>query len=196
MPTAKSLGSGSVFLANYDVAGWVFGYGASDRLSLLGGFLFIPGVLNYNLLVSGGAKYEFLRDGYLRMAAGAQFSFSQTERSSITLGSPYAVASIGNEDQRGSLLLGYSLRHHNPVDGESFDRQAAILGIGGDYRVGFHWKVVGELVLLENSDVQPLSLTARYFANDFSIDAGVLVNIDPAGGGFRVAPVINGIWVW
>jgi hypothetical protein len=195
-PTAKSIGEGNVFLANYDVAGWVFGYGASERLSLLGGFLFVPGIIDYNLVASAGAKYEFLHDGFFRAAAGGQFSFSQTERSSITVTSPYAVASLGDDDQRANLLLGYSWRHHTPVVGESFDRRAGLVGVGGDYRIGFNWKLVGELVLIENSDVQPLTLTARYFSSAFSVDAGVLVNVSPTGSGLRVGPVLNGVWVW
>jgi hypothetical protein len=104
MPSAKSPGEGTIFLANYDIAGWVLGYGLTDRLSLLGGFMFVPGVIDYNLVASAGAKYEFLRDGYLRMAAGAQVSFSQTEISTITISSPYVVASLCNDDQRANLL--------------------------------------------------------------------------------------------
>jgi hypothetical protein len=195
-PTAKSIGEGDLFLANYDIGGWVFGYGATDRLSLLGGFLFVPGFIDYNLVASAGAKYEFLRDGYFRAAAGGQFSFSQTERSSITVTSPYAVVSLGDDDQRANLLLGYSWRHHTPVAGESFDRRAALIGAGGDYRIGFNWKLVGELFLIENSDVQPLTITARYFSSSFSVDAGVLVNVNPSSSGLRVGPVLNGVWVW
>jgi hypothetical protein len=195
-PTAKSIGKGNVFLANYDIAGWVFGYGATDRLSLLGGFLFVPGFIDYNLVASAGAKYEFLHDGYFRAAVGGQFSFSQTERSSITVTSPYAVASFGDDDQRANLLLGYSWRHHAPVAGESFDRRAALIGAGGDYRIAFNWKLVGEMFVIENSDVQPLTITARYFTSSFSVDAGVLVNVSPTGSGLRVGPVLNGVWVW
>jgi hypothetical protein len=198
LPTARSIGQGKGFVASYDLAGWLLGYGLTDRLSLLGGFLYVPRFISNTLAVTAGAKYEFHNEEPFRLAAGMQFNFSRTDLSSISLASPYLVGSVGDDDQRASLTLGYSWRHHEQADGETFGRRAAIVGIGGDYRIGFHWKLAAEAALLESSDLQPLIVTARYFSDSFTIDFGVGANLNPSREvtGLRVGPIVNAIWVW
>src|SRR5205807_2518534 len=117
-------------------------------------------------------------------------NFSHTDLSSISLVSPYVVGSIGDDDHRASLTVGYSWRHHEPVDVAAFNRQAAVVALGGDYRIGFHWKLAAEGALLEDSDLQPLIVTARYFSDSFTIDVGVGANVNPSSEvtGLRVGP--------
>jgi hypothetical protein len=201
MPTARSVDSGKVFVANYDVAGFLFGFGLSDRLTLLGGFAYVPSFISYNLVATAGGRYEILRQDYLRMAIGAQFNYSRSDASSIVLGAPYLVTSIGDDDQRASLALGYSWRHHTPADStiDPFNRQAAIVAIGGDYRVARHWKVAAEAYLLEEANYQPLIATLRYFDDHFAIDAGLAIDLaisGPKRDGVGVAPVVSIMWVW
>ncbi|MBS1911748.1 MAG: hypothetical protein JST22_07165 [Bacteroidetes bacterium] len=200
MPTARSVNAGRFFVANYELGGWLAGYGAGDRLTLLAGGAYVPPAISYNLVATAGARYELLREGTLRGALGVQGSLSRTDISSITLAAPYAVASIGDDDQRASIVLGYTWRHHTPRDGTpAFDRNAALLAAGGDYRFAEHWKVAAEAYLLESADYQPLVATVRYFGRNFAVDAGLGINMGLNGAGsgtLRAAPVVTATWVW
>lgn len=195
LPTARPIDSGRIALSNYDIVGWLFGYGLTDRLSLLGGFLYVPRFIDYNVVGTIGGRYELYREGLIRGAVGLQGNYSQSDLSTIILVSPYAVISVGDDDRRASLALGYTWRHHTPKEGGPFDRQAAVLGIGGDYRVGDNWKVAAEGYILQSANYQPLVVTLRYFTDRFAIDAGVGVAAGE-GGTVEAAPVLTGTWVW
>lgn len=196
-PTARSLGKGRGFVASYDVAGILAGYGLTDRLTVLGGGLFVPASINETFAVSGGAKYEFHRTEHLRAAAGVQMNYSSTDESQILLGAPYATVNYGTIDRSASITAGYSWRRHSPADTSiaPFTRRALIAGVGGDLRFANRWKVAGELFFLENSEFQPLALTLRYFDNRFAIDGGVAVDVTPDDE-FTVLPVISIVWTW
>ncbi len=200
MPTARSVDSGRLFVANYDGAGWMAGYGLDDRTTLLGGFAYVPEFISYNLVLTAGARRELIREDNFRVAAGAQFNFSRTDLSSILLAAPYAVASLGDDDQRLTAGISYTWRHHIPADSmPAFDKTAIAVGLGGDYRFARHWKAAAETYVIQDASVQPLVLTLRYFDHRFAIDAGVgfdLGLIGPARSGMRVAPVISGTYVW
>jgi hypothetical protein len=194
MPTARSIDSGKVFVSNYDLVGWLAGYGLSDRLTLLAGLLYLPRFINYNVVATAGGRYELYREGIVRGALGMQANYSRSDVSTIVLLSPYAVISLGDDDRRLSAALGYTWRHHTPTQGEPFDRQAAVLAIGGDYRIGRNWKIAAEGYLLESAGTQPLAVALRYFTNRFAIDAGL--GLGATDGVVRVAPVVAGTWVW
>lgn len=195
LPTARPIDSGKIFVSSYDLAGWLVGYGVTDRLSLLGGFLYVPRFIDYNVVGTIGGRYELYREGPVRGALGAQGSFSKSDLSTITVLSPYAVVSVGDDDKRASVVLGYTWRRHTPVDAASFDKVAAVLGIGGDYRIGRNWKIAGEGYLLESANYQPLVVALRYFTDRFAIDGGIGVAVGSEGS-VRVAPVVTGTWVW
>jgi hypothetical protein len=201
MPTARPIDSGKIFVSNYELAGWLAGYGVNDRLSLLGGVLYVPGFISNNLVVTGGGRYEVYSNGAVRGAVGAQANFSRTDLSSIVLLSPYGVVSIGDDDKRASAVLGYTWRRHFPADSgaQPFNKTAAVLGVGGDYRIGYHWKVAAEAFILQEAEYQPLVLTLRYFDKRFAIDGGLGMDLGLLGGrteGIRLAPVITGTWVF
>jgi len=201
MPTARPIDSGKIFLSNYDVAGWLAGYGVNDQLSLLAGVLYVPRFINHNFVATAGGRYQVYQDGAWRGAVGAQVNFSETDLSSIVLLSPYAVLSLGDDDRRASTTLGYTWRRHMPKEDTipPFDKQALVLGIGGDYRIGHHWKVAAEAFLLQEASYQPLIVTLRYFDKRFAIDGGLGLDLGLLGGrtgGIRVAPVISGAWVF
>ncbi len=201
MPTARSIDSGTIFISNYELAGWLLGYGVNDRLSLLAGALYIPDGSGDNLIATAGGRYQIYRKGFVQGSLGAQANFSRTELSSIVLLAPYATLSLGDDDRRASLMLGYTWRRHTPADSgiAPFNREAMILGLGGDYRIGQHWKLAAETFLLQEAGYQPLILTLRYFDKRFAIDAGLGMDLGILGGrteGIRVAPVITGTWVF
>ena len=199
MPTARSIGEGRSFVASYDVAAVVAGYGLTDRITLLGGVLYVPPSISYALDLTAGGRYEFYTDGVIRSAAGVQFNYSQSDSSGITLAAPYVVTSLGDDDQRASLLVGYSFRRHKPVGRGTFDRQAVILGVGGDYRIGHHWKIAAEGYLIQDSDYQPIVATMRYFGESFALDFGLGINPRLLQGnvnGLGIAPVLSGVWVF
>ncbi len=200
MPTARSVDSGKIFAANYDAAGWLAGYGLTDRLTVLAGGVYVPPAISYNLVLTGGARYELYREGSLRAAAGMQATYSRTDLSTIVLLSPYAVASLGDDDSRISLGLGYTWRRHTPRDSAGpFTRRAVVGGIGGDIRIGYHWKVASEAYVLEDASIQPLVTTLRYFGEHYAVDVGIGVDLAIAGsrkGHPRVAPVVSLMWVW
>jgi len=199
MPTARSLDSGRIFVSNYELAGFLAGYGVGDRLTLLAGGAYVPEFISRNVVGTAGGRYEFFRRGIVRAAAGAQANYARSETSTIVLLSPYAVASIGDDDRRASLALGYTWRHHTPIDSTvvPFNRQAAVLALGGDYRIGRNWKLAAEAYLLEDADLRPFVLTARYFTRSFAIDAGLgLAAGSGADRGVTLAPVVTATWVW
>ena len=201
MPTARPIDSGKIFLSNYELAGWLAGYGVNDRLSLLGGVLYVPSFISNNLVVTAGGRYEVYRQGAVQGAVGAQGNYSRSDLSSIILLSPYGVASVGDDDKRASLLVGYTWRRHFPADSgvAPFNKSAVVLGVGGDYRLGEHWKVAAEAFLLQEAEYQPLVLTLRYFGRRFAIDGGLGVDLGLLGGrtdGIRLAPVLTGTWVF
>ncbi|MEO5931537.1 MAG: hypothetical protein ABIR47_16505 [Candidatus Kapaibacterium sp.] len=201
MPTARSIDSGKFFVANYDLAGFLVGAGLGDRTTLLGGVLYVPGSTSHNLVLTGGGRYEVYRKGIVRGAVGAQAGYSESNISSIILASPYAVISVGDDDRRASLAAGYSWRRHTPKDTllGPFSQQAAVLAVGGDYRIGGNWKIVGEAYLLQDASYRPLVVTLRYFTSHLAIDGGVGVDLGIAGEarrGVTVLPVITATWVF
>jgi|GEM_PF-1077859 len=201
MPTARPIDSGRIFVSNYELAGWLAGYGVNDRLSLLGGIVYVPRFIRYSLLATAGGRYEVYNEGAVRGALGTQAAFSRTDLSSIVLLSPYAVASVGDDDMRASATLGYTWRRHFPrkEDAAPFNKQAVVLGFGGDYRIGHHWKVAAEAFVLQEADYQPLIMTIRYFDRSFAIDLGLgvdVVAVDGSAAGPPAVPVITGTWVW
>jgi hypothetical protein len=199
MPTARSVDSGRFFLSNYELGGFLAGYGATDRLTLLGGFAYVPSFINYNLVGTLGGRYEMFREGIIRAALGAQGSYSRSDVSSIVLLSPYAVVSVGDDDRRGSVAVSYAWRHHTPLDTTviPFDRSAVVVALGGDYRIANHWKLAGELYVIGDANVQPVVLAARYFTKRFAIDGGLGLDLGMGNGeGVKLGPVVTATWVW
>ncbi len=195
-PNARSIGEGKGFVANYDVAGWLFGFGATDRLSLIGGFLYVPEFISYSLTMTAGGRYEFYRDGPFQAAVGAQFDYSRTTQSTIVLAAPFVTLSAGDDDARGTLTLGYSWRRHTPVVDIPFSRSAAVVGGGFDYRFAHHWKVVAEGYYIQEADFEPLTLGLRYFGDRWAIDAGVAANVKGGSGTLQVGPLVSYMYTW
>lgn len=207
MPTAESIGKGHYFVADYDLAGLLAGYGATDRLTLLAGGVFVPASISKVQLGTVGAKYEVFASPQFHAAIGAQYAYSSTEESDISTRAPYAVLSLGDRNRRISLAVGYAWKHHKTAT-EEFDRNASIVAIGGDVTIAPGWKIAAETYSIESSGIAPLALTARYFTDHFAIDAGF--GIDLSGGTdvqssgtlsgritkISIAPILSAYWVW
>jgi hypothetical protein len=207
MPTAESIGRGRSFVADYDVAGVLGGYGVTDRLMLLAGGVFVPESISKVLVGTVGAKYEVFTSRHIRAAIGTQYAYSSTKESDISTFAPYAVVSLGNRRQRISIAAGYAWKHH-ATSTEEFNRNAMIIAVGGDVTIGRGWKLAAETYSIESSGIAPLALTARYFTDNFAIDAGL--GIDLSGGTdvqstgtltgritrIAIAPILSAYWVW
>jgi hypothetical protein len=207
MPTAEPVEKGKFFLGTYDLAGWLAGYGATDRLTVIGGGAFVPEFIGRVAVGTIGGKYELVRTDQLRLAAGFQYGYSSTAESNISASTPFAVISYGDRRNRISLAAGYSWKHHTTPQ-ESFERNASIVAIGGDFTIARGWKLAAETYMIESSGLAPLALTARYFTERFALDFGF--GIDLSGGNdvrstgtlsgeirdLRIAPILSAIWVW
>ena len=196
-PTARSVGKERGFLASYDVAGIVAGYGPTERLTLIGGGIFVPSFISETFVATLGAKYEFYRGEEFRVAGGIQGNLSNTNKSNIVLILPYLTANWGVLDYSATVTTGYSWRRHSPSDTAvpPFEQRAVLVGLGGDYRFANNWKVAGEVFLLENSEFQPAALTLRWFNNRFAVDGGLAFGLTPDNG-LQVLPLLSGVWVW
>ena len=207
MPTAESPAKGSLFYGNFIVVGSVGGYGLSDRVSLLGGGVFVPGFIGPLYVGTLGLKYEFFRTDNFRAAAGGQVAFSSTEDSDIRTIAPYVVSSYGNAEHRLTAVLGYGLKRH-VTSLETFDRNALTFAIGGNTTVTRGWKLAAETYIIETSGIAPLLISARSFNNSFAFDFGL--GIDLVGGSeiiftnglsgeiehLAIAPFLSAMWVF
>lgn len=207
MPTAESPEKGEFFYGNFIIVGSLAGYGITDRVSLLGGGVFVPDFIGPLYLGTFGLKYEAFRSDLFRAAIGIQIAQSATEDSDIRTIAPYAVGSYGNDEHRLSAALGYGLKRHvTPI--EEFDRNALTFALGGNTTISRGWKLAAETYIIETSGIAPLLFSARKFTDNFAFDFGL--GIDLVGGSeiiftdglsgeitqLAIAPFISGMWVF
>ena len=106
----------------------------------------------------------------------------------------------GTEDSRISLLGGYALKHHITTSRpDGFDAPAAFMALGGDVRIGAHWKIVGEALSAQSLNAIPVTLTLRYVDKSYAIEAGAMLT----GSGFQssffpssIFPLLTATYVW
>ncbi len=207
MPTAEPVGKGKTFLASYEVVGLLAGYGVTEKLTVMGGGAFVPEFVSKLVVGTIGARYEIFSEGDLKGAAGLQFGYTSIPESQISVTAPYAVLSYGDRENRLSLAVGYAWKRHvTPF--ETFNRNAAVLALGGDVTVARGWKIAAETYAIESSGLAPVAATVRWFSERLSIDAGLAVNLaadsDVRSTGalsgeidnLPVAPIVSAIWVW
>jgi len=118
---------------------------------------------------SFGVKIGVQPKKELHVAAGYQYGRSIYDQAStpdreseIRVHAPYVAASWGDDDRRVSVTGGYALKRHatlSPVtvwgqeEVQEYDRNAWFAGVGGDWRIGRHWKVVAEVATMETAGV-------------------------------------------
>lgn len=175
MPTAETLPKGRLFVGNFDIAGWLGGYGITDNLMIMGGGAFIPEFVQRVAVGTIGAKFNALSIGPIEASVGAQYAYSSSE-SDISVFAPYGVVSVGNRASRLSLAASYSWKHHKSELAE-FDENATIVAIGGDVTVKRGWKLALETYFIEKSGLQPITLTSRWFGERIAFDLGFIVDL-------------------
>ena len=219
VPNAVIPPAGTVVLGSYDLLGLMGGYAFTDNIMLLaGGAPPLPddwGGTNgsafgaYSIGLKGNLK---IADEWL-VAAGAQWaaSFSEKEEtpepdSRIIAPTLYGSVSYGNDDRRISLTGGYTFKRHTtlvePSTGliDRFPREAGIISLGGDWRIGDRWKVAAEGVYMGTVGIAPIITTARWFGRTWALDFGAAWLLIETGEGeapsIPVAPVVSFVWTY
>lgn len=179
-PNAIPYGQGQGSLTDYLVASLLFGYGATDWLSLNLGGAFIPFLPNTVKIATGGLKVTPLSTKEWNISAGGQVVYSEVVKQSEVF-FPYAVATYGDWESNLSILGGVSFKHDKDTNGLEYKTQNTVLVFEGQHRVGQNLKMIGELFFIEGFDIVPLSLTLRYFENKYTIDVGVVFSLFKSG---------------
>ena len=180
MPTAETLPKGRIFVGNYDIAGWLGGYGITDDLMVMGGGAFIPEFIQKVTVVTIGAKFRALTVGPFEASVGAQYGYTSST-TDISAFAPYGVVSLGNRAYRVSLAAGYTWKRHTS-ELNSFDENASIVTLGGDVTVKRGWKFAAETYFIEKSGLRPIALTSRWFTDRLAFDLGILIDLEGTGG--------------
>jgi hypothetical protein len=180
MPTAETLAKGEFFGGNFDVAGWLGGYGITDDLMVMGGGAFIPEFIQQVTVGTIGAKYRAVNTGLVQASVGMQYAYSSSE-TNISVFAPYGVVSVGTRAYRISIAGGYSWKHHTTPLAE-FDENASIVSVGGDVTVRRGWKLAAETYFIEKSGLRPFTLTSRWFGERLAFDLGLIVDLEGTSG--------------
>lgn len=181
MPTAETLPKGKIFAGNYDIAGWIGGYGLTDDLMLIGGGAFIPEFVKKVAVGTLGAKYRPLKIGLVEASVGVFGAYSSAE-TNISVFAPFGVVSIGSRSNRISIAGGYIWKHHSSGDSLDFDENATVFAIGGDVTVKRGWKLLAETYFIEKSGLRPITITSRWFGERIAFDLGLIVDLESTDG--------------
>lgn len=217
VPNAIIPKAGTLYVGSYDLLGVTAGYSLDRHLMVIaGGALPTPDDWSgahgdifgaYSL----GLKVGLPLAADLNVAAGYQWGRSffnreeiagvtrDTVRSEITVQAPYAAISYGDDDSRLSATFGYAFKHHVKTETE-FDQNAAFIAIGGDYRIGRHWKLAGEIISMQTLGLMPIVATGRYFTETFAIDFGAafvgITTGDAKAPAIPLVPVVSGVFTF
>lgn len=215
VPNAIVPKRGQLYVGVYDLLGLTAGYSLDDHLMIIaGGALPTPddwGGIRGEMFgaYSIGTKIGMPLNGNLNIAAGYQWGRSfydketeanvDTVRSTIDVHTPYIALSYGDDDSRISATAGYAFKHHSKNNVE-FTDNAALLAVGGDYRIARHWKLAGELVMMQKLGVLPVIGTLRYFSDNYAFDVGIgyvgITTGDTKSPAIPLVPVISGVFVF
>lgn len=207
IPSATTQKEGGWFYGNYALAGHLFGYVPTDRLTLFAGGSYVPDFIARFRLGTIGAKYELVRDEKLSVAAGLQVALSSVTDSEIRTIAPYGIASYGTDRSRVTVALGYGFKRHT-IPTEVFDRNAFVIGIGAGTEIAEGWKMNGELASIESSGILPFLITARKFGEKYAIDFGLGINLggdadvsfnsllSGEANSLGIIPYLSGMWTF
>lgn len=222
VPNAIIPRKGTLYLGSYDLLGLTAGYAFDDHMMVIaGGALPLPddwGGIRGEMFgaYSIGVKIGLPIDERLNIAAGYQYATSIYDKqetstevnpllpdipdSKITLHVPYVAISYGDDDSRLSLTAAYALKHHATLFEGEFDRNAAVVAVGGDYRIGGRWKLAAEVVAMQTLDVIPIVGTVRYFGDRYAFDFGLgfvgITTGDAKAPAIPLVPVLSGVFVF
>lgn len=213
LPNAIVPAKGTLMTGVYDLLGLTAGYVPLENVMILGGGA-VPfpddwGGVNGTMYgaYSIGVKWGFSPMDRLNIALGYQWGQSiydedltpeQTD-SRIRVNVPYGAISYGDDDSRISATFGYAFKRHVTIK-TTFDNDALLLGIGGDYRFANRWKIAAEVLAMQTLDYVPVAITARFFGERYAIDAGLGYLGIPTPGGKSpsppIVPVVSYVVIW
>lgn len=204
-PNARAFGSDNAFVASYMVAGLQMNYGPTDWLSLNGGGVFAPFLPTAVLTGTAGIKITPYQSDVVSLAGGIQGVYSEVVK--VTrIAFPYAVATYGNWESQLSILGGISYKNEEDSVGFKYTASNMLLAVAGAQRVGDNLKVMGEMFFIEDFEIVPAIFSMRYFDQDITIDAGVVMSLFTSGNArttktlgeyvfnteFKLIPMVSG----
>lgn len=216
LPTAVIPPAGTITTGVYDVLGLTGGYSITDNvMATIGGVLPLPnrwfGASGYDASWSTawslGAKAGFTISPDVIVGGGYQLGQSYYDQdvsekleSKITFNALWASGGWGNDDSRLNAYLGYAFKYHTTGYEGSYNADATIFGVGYDRRLGYHWKVCGEVFFMRTMTFVPITVTARYFDDVQAFEFGFTVTGIAASGAqassWPLIPMVSWVRRW
>lgn len=217
LPTAVIPPAGTITTAMYDVVGLSVGAALMDNVMILtGGSLPIDskwfGAEGFNAsrsyAFSAGVKGGMPLTDDIIIGGGYQWGQSTYDQdfsagiidSRITFNALWATAGFGDDDSRLNAWIGYAFKRHVTGFEGTFNADATIVGLNYDTRIARHWKLCFEGFFMRTMPFVPLTATARYFGENYALEAGVVFVGIPASGAsassLPVAPILSWVQRW
>lgn len=217
LPSAVIPQAGTITTGAYDVVGLQAGASVHDNVMILaGGLIPVPsrwfGATGYDASMqyaySLGVKVGAPIGEDVVVGGGYQFGQSTYDQdfsvdkldSRITFNAVWATVGYGDDDHRINAYAGYAFKHHATAFEGSFDADATIFGLGGDYRIGRNWKLCAEGFFMRTMPVVPITAVVRYFGETYALEAGITVTAIPASGAaapsLPIVPMLTWVKRW
>ena len=162
-PTARTLPGGSGHFTDYYIVFPSAGFGISDRVMVSGGVSIIPG---NDQLMYFAAKVGVVRKPEAAVAVGAFWATVPAE-TDASLGTVYAVTTLGSEDHAVTLMAGMPFVTNDVASQPLFV-------IGGETRIGAGTKFMAEVWKLPEADEVPALFGLRWFGNKLAVGFGLV----------------------
>lgn len=205
---------GRFVAGSYDLVGLMVGYVPIDNVMVMaGGAVPLPddwGGVSGNMYAGYGigvkAGLEIMPR--LDVAGGLIWGGSMYDsdatpdsvESKISVLSPFAAISYGDDDSRASISAGYAMKTHRILIAGEIEKNAMVVSIGGDYRFADRWKIAAEVTTMESLGYIPIALTARWFGRTWALDAGLayrgITTLDDANPDPPVLPLVSWVMVF
>ncbi len=217
LPSAVIPPAGTITTGVYDAVGLQAGASVHDNVMILaGGLVPVPsrwfGATGYDASMqyaySLGVKIGAPIGKDVVVGGGYQFGQSTYDQdfsidridSRITFNALWATVGYGNDDHRINAYAGYAFKRHVTAFEGSFDADATIFGLGGDYRIGHNWKLCVEGFFMRTMPVVPITAVVRYFGETYALEAGITLTAIPASGAavpsLPVVPMLTWVKRW
>ena len=185
-PTARPLGSGKGYLANYYVFFPFIAYGVGDVVSLAGGISLIPA--SSSQLVYAAPKFTVHSSRRASVALGVLAGTSTFDDAGGWAGVFYALGTFGRPDASVTAGLGFGA-----LDGRFSSRPALLLGL--EWQVSNSAKLVSEnyAIFPKGDSFILLSGGIRVFGQRLAADVALATfsYLLEEGGGFPFFPFIG-----
>lgn len=186
-PTARPLGNGKGYLADYQVFMPFVGLGIGDYVSMAGGVSLVPGLSSQ--LVYAAPKVTVIDRPEASVAAGVIGAMPLgTATGSGYGGFGFGIGTFGAPKRSVTLGAGFGFVSD---DGES-STSALMLLLGGELQVSDHVKLLSEnYVYVEEATNPILSGGVRFFNDTLAADLGFFTTPDAFGDGFPFIPWVG-----